>query len=214
MHPLQKLLDNNKTWADKVKKENPSFFSHLAQQQSPKFLWIGCSDSRVPANQITGLEPGQVFVHRNVANLVVKNDLNCLSVMQYAVDVLKVEHIIVCGHYGCGGVLAALRHESLGLIDGWLKHLGDIRDDHEKSLAAISNEALKHDRLWEINVIEQALNVCKTGIVQNAWARGQTLSVHGWVYRLTDGLLHDMKGYTSSTAEMLELEESVQKMRA
>ena len=213
MHPLQKLLDNNKTWADKVRKENPSFFSHLAQQQSPKFLWIGCSDSRVPANQITGLEPGQVFVHRNVANLVVKNDLNCLSVMQYAVDVLKVEHIIVCGHYGCGGVLAALRHESLGLIDGWLKHLGDIRDDHEKSLAAISNEALKHDRLCEINVIEQALNVCKTDIVQNAWARGQTLSVHGWVYHLTDGLLHDMKGYTSSTAEMHKLEESVQKMR-
>jgi carbonic anhydrase len=133
--------------------------------------------------------------------------------MQYAVDVLKVEHIIVCGHYGCGGVLAALRHESLGLIDGWLKHLGDIRDNHEKSLAAISNEALKHDRLCEINVIEQALNVCKTGIVQNAWARGQTLSVHGWVYRLTDGLLHDMKGYTSSTAEMCKLEESVKKMR-
>ena len=168
----------------------------------------------MPANQITGLEPGEVFVHRNVANLVVENDLNCLSVMQYAIDVLKVEHIIVCGHYGCGGVLSALRNESFGLIDGWLSHIGKIRDAHNKELSTLTGEAAKHDRLCEINVMQQALNVCKTDIVQDAWQRGQRLSIHGWVYRLADGLLHEIKGFTSNLEDMHKLDEAIAELRA
>ncbi len=189
MRTLSHLFENNKAWAERIRKQEPDFFSHLAQQQSPKYLWIGCSDSRVPANQILGLAPGEVFVHRNIANLVVHTDLNCLSVMQFAVDILKVEHIIVCGHYGCSGVQAALRRDRLGLSDNWLRHIED-RHKHESSLTKTDNES--HDRLCELNVIEQVMNVCQTTIARDAWNRGQKLSVHGWIYGLNDGLLRDL----------------------
>jgi len=188
---INHLFDNNKAWAARIRQQDPDFFTTLSLQQSPKYLWIGCSDSRVPANQIVGLNPGELFVHRNIANLVVHTDLNCLSVMQFAVEILKVEHIIVCGHYGCSGVQAAFRGDRLGLSDNWLRHIQDVRQKHEKTLANAEGEA--SDRLCELNVIEQVANVCETTIARDAWERGQQLAVHGWIYGLDDGLLRDLQ---------------------
>lgn len=185
---LERLFTNNADWAASVAESDPEFFSNLAKQQQPEYLWIGCADSRVPANQIIGLAPGEVFVHRNVANLVVHTDLNCLSVLQYAVDVLRVRHVIVCGHYGCGGVAAADDTAQLGLIDNWLHHIRDVLAKHREELDALDLEP-RRDRLCELNVLEQANNVARTTIVRNAWARGQALSVHSLIYRLTDGRL-------------------------
>ncbi len=189
---LQALLDSNRRWAADVCAREPDFFERLSHQQAPEYLWIGCSDSRVPANQIVGLLPGELFVHRNVANVVVHTDLNCLSVLQFAVDVLKVRHVIVCGHYGCGGVLAALREERLGLIDNWLRHVQDVAARHRAELDAIPHETLRHDRLCELNVAAQVAHVGATTIVLDAWDRGQQVSVHGWIYRLQDGLVRDL----------------------
>jgi carbonic anhydrase len=191
-NPLRELLDRNKAWAAKVRKDDPEFFRNLSTQQAPKYLWIGCSDSRVPANQITGLAPGEVFVHRNIANVVVHTDLNCLSVMQYAVDVLKVEHILVVGHYGCGGVHAALNGLRVGLADNWLHHVADVAGKHQHRIDEVELPTMKHARLCELNVIEQVMNVCQTTIVQDAWTRGQSLSVHGWVYSLLDGVVRQL----------------------
>ncbi|GGA76314.1 carbonic anhydrase [Arenimonas soli] len=190
--PLKELLDKNKEWAERVRAEDPQFFKRLSGLQAPKYLWIGCSDSRVPANQITGLMPGEVFVHRNIANVVVHTDLNCLSTIQFAVDVLKVEHILVVGHYGCGGVHAALTGTRVGLADNWLRHVGDVARKHEALLAEVDLESLRHARLCELNVVEQVVNVCETTIVMDAWARGQKLSVHGWVYSLLDGRVREL----------------------
>src|SRR5688572_9600414 len=192
MRSLSHLFENNRSWARRICEQDPEFFVKLSRQQYPGYLWIGCSDSRVPANQIVGLLPGELFVHRNVANLVVHTDLNCLSVMQFAVDILKVRHIIVCGHYGCSGVLAALRRDRLGLSDNWLRHLQDVRQKHEKLIANASGDSKASDRLCELNVIEQVINVCQTTIARDAWERGQDLVVHGWIYRLEDGLLRDL----------------------
>jgi carbonic anhydrase len=189
---LEALFERNRQWAAKIAKEHPDFFADLARQQNPEYLWIGCSDSRVPANQITGLAPGEMFVHRNVANVVVHADLNLLSVLQFAVDVLNVRHVIVCGHYGCGGVLAALRNASVGLSDNWLRHVQDVRDKHAAELRVLEGEAARHDRLCELNVIEQVVNVAQTTVMRDVWARGQKATVHGWIYRLDDGLLHDL----------------------
>lgn len=191
MHVLQKLLDNNRAWAERVGSERPGFLSELATQQKPNYLWIGCSDSRVPASEIVGLPPGEVFVHRNIANVVVHTDLNCLSVLQYAVEVLKVEHVIVCGHYGCGGVQAALNDDRLGLIDNWLRHIRDVYGKHAEKLGAVAEDG-KLPALCELNVIEQANNVAQTPIVRAAWDRGQPLTVHGWIYGLEDGLIRDL----------------------
>ena len=202
MTKLPQLFANNRAWAEGIVKERPDFFQKLSSQQNPKYLWIGCADSRVPANQITGLMPGEVFVHRNVANVVVHTDLNCLSVLQYAVDVLKVEHVIVCGHYGCGGVQAAYGDASLGLIDNWLRHVKDVVEKYEADIDALPTQETRLDRLCELNVIEQALHVCRTTIVQDAWKRGQALTVHGWVYRLQTGLLKDIGVTLSSHREL------------
>jgi carbonic anhydrase len=188
---LKHLFENNRAWAERMVAQEPAFFDKLAHLQNPEYLWIGCSDSRVPANQITGLQPGEVFVHRNVANVVVHTDLNCLSVMQFAVDVLKVKHIIVCGHYGCGGVRAALTGERLGLIDNWLRHIQDVRDKHAALLAPLASEAAA-DRLCELNVIEQVVNVARTTILRDAWERGQAITVHGWIYGLSNGQLRNL----------------------
>ena len=192
MKDLKRLLDRNREWAEAIKASDPEFFRILARQQSPKFLWIGCSDSRVPATQLVGMVPGEMFVHRNVANVVVHTDFNCLSVMQYAVDVLRVEHIIVCGHQGCGGVKAAMDNLQLGLIDNGLRHVQDVIRDHEPELLQIGDETKRLERLCELNVMEQVLNVAHTTIVQSAWQRGQELVVHGWIYGLEDGLLRDL----------------------
>jgi carbonic anhydrase len=192
METLEHLFENNRAWSEAIREAKPEFFLELAQQQAPKYLWIGCSDSRVPANQIVGLMPGELFVHRNVANLVIHTDLNCLSVLQFAVDILKVRHIIVCGHYGCGGVGAALRRERLGLCDNWLRHVQDVHDKHADRLSGIP-EAQAVDRLCELNVVEQVSNVARTTILQDAWARGQELAVHGWIYGLHGGLLRDLE---------------------
>ncbi|MDR3388943.1 MAG: carbonate dehydratase [Rudaea sp.] len=186
------LLKRNHVWADRVHEQDPEFFRNLSQQQAPKYLWIGCSDSRVPANQIVDVAPGEIFVHRNVANVVVHADLNCLSVMQFAVDVLKVEHIMVVGHYGCGGVQAALSGVRLGLVDNWLRHVADVAQKHASMLSALATQSQRELRLCELNVIEQALNVCQTTVVQDAWDRGQELAVHGWVYGLRDGRVRDL----------------------
>jgi carbonic anhydrase len=202
MTTLDELLRNNREWADGVRREDPGFFKRLSQQQAPKYLWIGCSDSRVPANQILGLAPGEVFVHRNIANVMVHTDLNCLSVIQYAVDVLKVEHILLVGHYGCGGVHAALMGTRVGLADNWIRHVGDVALKHSALLEGIDLESLRHARLCELNAIEQAANVCLTTMVQDAWARGQSLSVHGWVYSLLDGRVREL-GMDVSSAEEL-----------
>src|SRR3982750_162850 len=192
MSSLEDLFANNHSWVARMTAEDPEFFSRLASQQTPRYLWIGCSDSRVPANQIVGLPPGAVFVHRNVANLVVHSDLNCLSVLQYAVEALRVEHVIVCGHYGCGGVEAAWKRTPLGLIDNWLRHVQDIADRHRGLFTRAMTDAQSADRLCELNVLEQAANVCRTTIVQDAWRRGQPLSIHGWIYRLRNGLIRDL----------------------
>jgi len=192
MNDLKRLLDQNRTWAEGIKASDPDFFPTLAKQQSPEFLWIGCSDSRVPATQLVGLRAGEMFVHRNVANVVVHTDFNCLSVMQYAVDVLKVGHIIICGHDGCGGVKAAMENVQFGLIDNWLRHVQDVMHAHSEELAQIDDENKKLDRLCELNVIEQVLSAGRTTIVQNAWERGQELVVHGWIYGLQNGLLRDL----------------------
>jgi len=192
MQYLPHLFENNRAWVEKMTAQDPDFFRRLAAIQSPKYLWIGCSDSRVPANQIPGLQPGEVFVHRNVANAVVHTDLNCLSVMQFAVDVLEVNHIIVCGHYGCGGVRAALTGERLGLIDNWLRHIKDVRDKHSDLLAPELDMAARWERLCELNVIEQVRHVTQTTIVRDAWNRGRDLIIHGWIYRLSDGRLKDL----------------------
>lgn len=189
---LDSLFNSNRAWADRVCAQHPDFFETLAKQQSPKYLWIGCSDSRVPANEIIGLMPGEVFVHRNIANVVVHTDLNCLSVIQFAVDVLKVEHIMVVGHYGCGGVQAALSGARLGLVDNWLHHVHDVRDKHAEALKKIGLDKNRVDRLCELNVIEQVANVCQTTILRDAWERGQEVAVHGWVYGLANGLLRDL----------------------
>lgn len=201
---LEDLIANNRRWAQDTIAEEPAFFRRLVAQQAPKYLWIGCADSRVPANTIVGLLPGELFVHRNVANLVVHTDLNCLSVLQFAVDVLHVEHVIVCGHYGCGGVAAADRAAPLGLIDNWLRHIQDMAERRRDVLARVSDPALRADRLCELNVLEQAHNVCRTTIAQNAWARGQALSVHAWIYRLSDGLIQELGFAASSAAESTE----------
>lgn len=190
---IKQLFDNNRAWARQITREDPSFFSRLSNQQAPKYMWIGCADSRVPANEIVGLAPGEMFVHRNIANVVVHADLNCLSVLQFAVDVLKVEHVIVCGHYGCGGVRAALRDDRLGLVDNWLRHVQDVRWKHLSELNSLATEDERHHRLCELNVIEQVINVSQTTVVRDAWARGQSLQVHGWIYALRDGLLHDLE---------------------
>jgi carbonic anhydrase len=192
MDTLSKLLDNNRAWAADRVKHDPTFFSRLAHQQAPEFLWIGCSDSRVPANEIVGLDPGELFVHRNVANVVVHTDLNCLSVLQFAVDVLKVKHVIVCGHYGCGGIRAAMEKDAHGLIDNWLRHVQDVERAHEVKLNAIPDFDARVDRLCELNVIEQVQNVARTTVVQDAWRRGHAVQLHGWVYGLKDGLISDL----------------------
>ncbi len=189
---LEELFTNNKNWADQMKEKDPKFFSKLLEQQSPEYLWIGCSDSRVPANEIVGMLPGELFVHRNVANVVIHTDLNCLSVMQYAIDILKVKHIIVCGHYGCGGVAAALRHHDHGLIDNWLRNIKDIYQSYSRMLDKLPEED-RLSRLCELNVIEQVSNVCHTNIVQNAWLKGHELTVHGWIYGIKDGIIKDLK---------------------
>ncbi len=190
--PLQDLLRQNKEWAEKVRHEDPDFFKRLSKMQAPKYLWIGCSDSRVPANQITGMQPGEVFVHRNIANVVVHTDLNCLSTIQFAVDLLKVEHIIVCGHYGCSGVHAALSNTRVGLADNWLRHIADVANKHSAFIHSQEFDSMRHARLCEVNVIEQVVNVCQTTVVEDAWARGQNLAVHGWVYSLLDGRISDL----------------------
>jgi len=186
------LLDSNFAWAESIKKNDPEFFTRLSKQQAPEYLWIGCSDSRVPANQIINLQPGEVFVHRNIANVVVHTDLNCLSVIQYAVEVLKIKHIIVCGHYGCGGIQAAMDNKEHGLIDNWLRHVKDVYRYHEAKLDAIKEKNEKIDLLCELNVIEQVSNICHTTIVQNAWKSGQDVAVHGWIYRIEDGILKNL----------------------
>ncbi len=201
MADLKHLLASNRAWADEIKSREPDFFRNLAGIQNPNYLWIGCSDSRVPANQITGLKPGEVFVHRNVANVVVHTDLNCLSVMQFAVDVIKVRHVIVVGHYNCGGVLAALTSRRLGLIDNWLRHIQDVQHKHAELIERFPEER-RHDKLCELNVIEQVLNVGQTTVVRDAWERGQPLSIHGWIYGLEDGLLRDLKMSASSVDEL------------
>ncbi|MEO6788741.1 MAG: carbonate dehydratase [Chthoniobacteraceae bacterium] len=202
MADLNHLLAKNRAWADNIKSRDPGFFRNLAGIQTPDYLWIGCSDSRVPANQITGLSPGEVFVHRNIANVVVHTDLNCLSVMQFAADVLKVKHIMVVGHYGCGGVLGALGGHRFGLVDNWLRHIQDVRHKHAELIERFPEER-RHDTLCELNVIEQVLNVGQTTVVRDTWERGQSLSIHGWIYGLQDGLLRDLK-MTASGADELD----------
>ena len=195
--PLSQLFENNRAWATRQIARDPQFFERLCGIQAPDYLWIGCADSRVPANEIVGLAPGELFVHRNVANVVVHSDLNCLSVLQYAIDVLQVEHVIVCGHYGCGGVKAAYQRLSMGLIDNWLRHVQDVARQHAAALDALE-PAARHDRLCELNVIEQVNNVSQTTVVRDAFARNQSLSIHGWIYGLSDGLLRDL-GVTVSS---------------
>ncbi len=192
MKSLQHIFEKNRVWAEKVEAEQPGFFEQLSKQQNPEYLWIGCADSRVPANEIIDLPPGEVFVHRNIANVVIHTDLNCLSVIQYAVEVLKVKHIIVCGHYGCGGVAASMDNKEHGLIDNWLRHIQDVYRLYAAELDAITDLAARKDRLCELNVIEQVANVCSTTMVRKAWRKGQPLHVHGWIYHLEDGLLNDL----------------------
>jgi carbonic anhydrase len=205
MSDIKDLFSNNKAWTDAINAEDPEFFKKLSAQQTPEYLWIGCADSRVPANEIVGLLPGELFVHRNVANSVIHTDLNCLSVIQYAVDVLKVKHIIVSGHYGCGGVQAAMQNQSFGIVDYWLRHLKDLYQKHYPELKKIADQEQRWDRMCELNVVEQVYNVCHTNIVQDAWDRGQPLSVHGWIYSIKDGLLRDLKVRFDSKEEISRL---------
>ncbi len=202
MRKLKQLFDNNRQWASDAKAENPDFFKSLSEQQNPDYLWIGCSDSRVPANEIVGLMPGELFVHRNVANVVVHTDHNCLSVMQYAVEALKVEHIMIVGHYGCGGVKATLDGARMGLIDNWLRHVADIKERYQHRLDAIKDEHQRLDAMVELNIVEQVRNVCRTNIVRDAWDRNQPLAVHGWVYGLKDGHLKDLNVCITNYEEM------------
>ena len=202
MRSLPTLFANNRSWAADQTAREPDFFTKLSTQQAPQHLWIGCADSRVPANEIVGLMPGELFVHRNVANVVVHTDLNCLAVLQYAVDVLGVKHVIVCGHFGCGGVQAALHGARLGLIDNWLRHVQDVRDRHRAALAALPDDAARADALCALNVLAQVINVGQTTVVQDAWARGQQLELHGWVYRLQDGHLRDLQMTAVNAAEL------------
>ena len=202
MKTLSDLINNNRAWAAKIVESDPQFFTRLSQQQSPEYLWIGCSDSRVPANQIVGKLPGEIFVHRNVANLVIHTDLNCLSTIHFAVAALKVKHIIVCGHYGCGGVRAALEDQRLGLIDNWLRHIQDVGHKHAAILGATQIAEQRLGRLCELNVIEQVVNVCQTTVVQEAWSRGQELTVHGWIYGIDNGLIKDLSFCVSKPSEL------------
>lgn len=206
MHPLENLLENNRRWAIETEKNHPGFFNNLVGQHHPEYLWIGCADSRVPANEIVGLMPGELFVHRNVANLVIHTDMNCLAVLQYAVDVLKVKHIIVCGHYNCGGIRAAMERQPHGLIDNWLRHVQDLYRRRYDELVSIIDLNEQCDRLCEMNVTAQALNTCYTTVIQEAWARGQHLSVHGWIYRLSDGRLRNLDVCISSRADARVIE--------
>jgi carbonic anhydrase len=199
---LKNLFDNNRRWAEKAKKSDPHFFHKLASQQSPRYLWISCSDSRVPANEIVDLMPGEIFVHRNIANVVVHTDLNCLSVIHYAVEILKVTDIIVCGHYGCGGIHAALDNRDYGLLDNWLRHIKDVYQHHQVKIDACNDQTQQANLLCEFNVMEQVENVCHTSIVQNAWKAGQNLIVHGWIYNLEDGILKDLKLTTSKISQI------------
>ena len=205
MKVLKQLFENNRRWASRQTQSDPDFFNRLLKQQSPEYLWIGCSDSRVPANEIVGLLPGELFVHRNVANLVVKNDLNCLSVIQFAVEALKIKHIIVCGHYGCGGVKAVLDNAKIGLVDEWLDNLKPVKENYQEKLFEIKNDASRFNKLCELNVIEQVLNVCKTDIVTKAWQRDQNLTVHGWIYDIKDGLLQDLDVCVSNSDNIEEV---------
>jgi len=198
MSQIEHLFENNRAWAEKIKQEDPTFFDSLAKQQTPEYLWIGCSDSRVPANQLLGMMPGEVFVHRNIANQVIHTDLNCLSVIQYAVEYLKVKHIIVCGHYGCGGVLASMDDKSYGLIDNWLRHIEDVHRFHKNKLEQVTDHKEKFNTLCELNVIEQVANVCNTTIVRNAWLENQELTVHGFIYNLEDGILKNLEVSSNS----------------
>jgi len=200
MDELARLFRNNRRWAERIVRTDARFFDKLVGQQAPAYLWIGCSDSRVPANEIVGLLPGELFVHRNIGNVVVHTDLNCLSVIQFAVDVLKIRHIIVCGHYGCSGVRAAMMKERHGLVDNWLRHIQDVRASHDQRLRRLRGDDQQHDRLCELNVLEQVANVCRTSIVEDAWARGQALTVHGWIYGIRDGLLRDLRFTAGSRA--------------
>jgi carbonic anhydrase len=202
MRSLINLIERNRAWAERMTARDPDFFQKLSEQQSPEYFWIGCSDSRVPANEIVNLSPGEMFVHRNVANVVVHTDLNCLSAMQFAVEALKVKHIIVCGHYGCGGVKAALQNQKLGLIDNWLRHVQDVMQKHTALLTEVNEESNRVDKLCELNTIEQVYNVCQTTIVQSAWERGQELIVHGWVYALSDGIVQDLNIHIANQEEM------------
>lgn len=205
LRSIDDLFDNNRAWAQSVKTSDPDFFEKLANQQSPEYLWIGCSDSRVPANQIVGLLPGEVFVHRNVANMVVHTDFNCLTVLQYAVDVLRVKHVLVVGHYNCGGVRAAFENRDNGLIDNWLRNIKDVQQRHRRRIAALESDEERVNLLCELNVISQVSNVCHTTIVQNAWARNQPLSVHGWVYSLKDGLIQDLQCTVTGPEQISEV---------
>lgn len=208
MNTLHPLFENNRAWAEARLAEDPQFFERLAWRQQPDLLWIGCADSRVPANELIGLPPGEVFVHRNIANVVVHTDFNCMSVMQFAVDVLKIHHIIVVGHYGCSGVKAALRGERYGLVDNWLRNVRDVAERHSAKLAAIADDEERADRLCELNVLEQVTNVCQTTVVEDAWERGQTVNVHGWVYGVRDGLLRDLGVSASSREELVKTQEA------
>ncbi len=192
MRSLTHLFENNIAWSERIRRNDPDFFARLSRQQRPRYLWIGCADSRVPANEIVGLLPGELFVHRNIANVVVHSDLNCLSVVHFAVEVLQIEHIIVCGHYGCSGVSAVLQDQRVGLADNWLRHVHDVCSKHDARVAAIPDMPQRIDRLCELNVIEQVGNVCQTTVVRDAWDRGQELAVHGWIYGLNDGLVRDL----------------------
>lgn len=206
MKALPQLFENNRKWASEVRSTHPEFFSRLAAQQTPEYLWIGCSDSRVPANEIVGLLPGELFVHRNVGNLVIHSDFNCLSVLQYAVDILKIKHVIVCGHYGCGGIKAAMSPHPHGLVDNWLRHVRDMYHRQQAKIDSIAGEAERLDRLCEMNVVEQVINVGNTTIVQDAWQRGQNLAIHGWIYDIADGLLRNMDVCVTARAELEALQ--------
>jgi carbonic anhydrase len=204
---LRELFESNRHWAEEIRRRDPEFFAKLSRQQRPQYLWIGCADSRVPANEIVGLLPGELFVHRNVANVLVHTDLNCLSVLQFAVDVLQVKHVMIVGHYGCSGVTTALRRERVGLADNWLRHVQDVATKHDKILSGINDETLRVNRLCELNVIEQVGNLALTTVVQDAWMRGQPLTIHGWIYDIRDGLLRDLK---VSAEDEKELESAYQ----
>ncbi len=202
MRTLSALFEKNRAWSERIRRADPDFFARLSRQQRPRYLWIGCADSRVPANEIVDLAPGELFVHRNVGNVVVHTDLNCLSVIQFAVELLQVEHVILCGHYGCSGVSAALEHRRVGLAENWLRHIQDVHAKHEERVAAMPDAERRIDRLCELNVIEQVANVCQTSIVRDAWERGQELAVHGWVYGLRDGLLRDLGATVTNPGEL------------